>query len=146
MGQWHTLIDHLSSNCEFRPPATPDQIAAAEAALCVTLPDPLKSLLLESNGIVGETGEHLIWKIERIQKDNLSFRQNFAFAEQYMPFDPLFFFADAGNGDQFAYRILAGVIRYPDIYVWNHEDDSRVWVAQSLDRYLTEALKRTLRY
>ncbi|WP_162255066.1 hypothetical protein [Paenibacillus sp. Soil522] len=35
------------------------------------------------------------------------------------------FFADAANGDQFAFPILNGKIVKKDIYVWNHEDDSR---------------------
>jgi hypothetical protein len=53
-----------------------------------------------------------------------------------MPFDHLLFFADAGDGDQFAFGILNGEIRNPDIFVWNHENDSRTWVAPSLDVYL----------
>ena len=43
----------------------------------------------------------------------LIFRANADFAELYMPFDALLFFADAGNGDQFAYAIQAGAIRRP---------------------------------
>ncbi|WSL80461.1 SMI1/KNR4 family protein [Kitasatospora sp. NBC_01266] len=50
-----------------------------------------------------------------------------------MPFDPLLFFADAGNGDLFA---LLPRIGRPDVFVWNHEDDSRTWVAPSLAKYL----------
>ncbi len=48
----------------------------------------------------------------------------------------LLFFADAGNGDQFAYSVTGGAIRREDIYVWDHEDDSRRCVAPSLLRYL----------
>jgi hypothetical protein len=81
-------------------------------------------------------GLGLIWPVERIVEDNLSFRSNAEFKELYMPFDHLLFFADAGNGDQFAYSINAGVIRKSDIYAWKHEDDSRVWVAPSLKKYL----------
>ena len=51
-----------------------------------------------------------------------------------MPFDNLFFFSDAGNGDLFCYSILKnGIIEKTDIYVWNHEDDSRTWAAASLN-------------
>jgi hypothetical protein len=53
-----------------------------------------------------------------------------------MPFDNLLFFADAGNGDQFAFPIQAGEVRRPDVFCWNHEDDSRIWVAPSLEKYL----------
>ncbi len=49
-----------------------------------------------------------------------------------MPFDCLLFFADGGNGDLFGYSILNGIVQRDDIYVWNHENDSRTWVAPSL--------------
>jgi len=64
--------------------------------------------------------------VERIAADNVGFRSNADFRELYMPFDPLLFFADAGNGDQFAFP------RTPprdEVFVWDHEDDSRRWVA-----------------
>jgi len=32
--------------------------------------------------------------------------------------------------------ILNGAIQRPDVFVWNHEDDSRTWVAPDLRRYL----------
>jgi len=53
-----------------------------------------------------------------------------------MPFDSLLFFADAGNGDHFSYPIQSGIIQKSDIFVWSHEDDSRTWVAPSLEKYL----------
>ena len=53
-----------------------------------------------------------------------------------MPFVDLLFFADAGNGDQFAYTIQNGRIQKSDIFAWNHENDSRNWVAPNLTRYL----------
>lgn len=58
-----------------------------------------------------------------------------------MPFDCLLFFADAGNGEQFAYSIQDGLIRKDDIYVWNHEDDSRTWVAPSLKKFIQWGLE-----
>ena len=53
-----------------------------------------------------------------------------------MPFDNLIFFADAGNGDQFAFPIVSGEVRQNKVFVWDHEDDSRRWVAPSLQSYL----------
>lgn len=53
-----------------------------------------------------------------------------------MPFEHLLFFGDAGNGDQFAFPIHAdGTINRPDIFLWNHEMDSRSWIAPSLKLY-----------
>ena len=133
---WRELIEQLASECEFYPPASRLDIVKAEHALFISLPDELKSLLSESNGIHGQYGLGLIWPLERIVKDNLSFRHTPDFKEMYMPFDPLLFFADAGNGDQFAFTIRGGTIRCSDVFVWNHEDDSRSWAAPSLKVYL----------
>ena len=52
--------------------------------------------------------------------------------ELYLPFEGLVFFGDAGNGDQFAVSQRAN----REDYVWDHEDDSRNWVAPSVMRYL----------
>jgi hypothetical protein len=97
------------------------------------LPADLVALLRESDGIEGEYGAGLIWSAERIASENRTLRDDGELATLYMPFDPLLFFADAGNGDLFA--LLPG-LRRPDVFVWNHEDDSRTWVAPSLAKYL----------
>ena len=109
---------------------------SVETSLGVVLPDELKALLQESNGMEGPYGLGLIWSAEQIAKDNLNFRQFPGFKELYMPFDHLLFIAEAGNGDQFAFAILDGEIRNPDIFIWDHENDSRIWVAPSLKVYL----------
>lgn len=49
-----------------------------------------------------------------------------------MSFDQLLFFADAGNGDQFAFSMLG---RF-DVFAWDHETDSRTNVAPDLATYL----------
>lgn len=98
------------------------------------LDEDLVALLLETNGVIGENGLALIWPVERIAEDNITFRTTPAFADLYMPFDPLVFFGDAGNGDQFAFVLRDG---RKDVFAWNHENDSRTWVAPRLDRYLT---------
>ena len=61
------------------------------------------------------------------------FRRDPEFARLYMPFEPLLFFADAGNGDQFAFVIRD---RPADVFVWDHESDSRSMVAPGLATYL----------
>ena len=120
----------------FAFPCLPEELDGVEKTLNVALPSELRELLDETNGVVGDYGLNLVWTAERIRKDNLEFRSYPNFRELYMPFDSLLFFADAGNGDQFAFPILDGEIRRADIFAWNHEDDSRTWVAPSLERYL----------
>ena len=134
---WADKIHRFSRvNVALKPPVSESVIRNAESSLGVQLPEDLRSLLKESNGLRGQYDLGLVWPIERIVKDNLDFRQNVDFPNLYMPFNHLLFFADAGNGDQFAFAILAGEIRQPDIYVWNHENDGRSWIAPNLSLYL----------
>jgi hypothetical protein len=134
---WKDLIQNLTDNCEFTTPATTDRLDAAEAKLGVKFPGDLRSLLGESDGVEAEYGLGLIWPLDRIVEDNLNFRKSESFRDIYMPFDHLLFFGDAGNGDQFAFPIQGdGVIHRCDVFAWNHEDDSRNWVAPSLKTFL----------
>lgn len=138
MTTWRELVTLRYPARSFAAGASPESLARAESALGVQLPDDLRALLSETDGIEGEYGFGLglIWTAARIASENLAFRAQPDFRALYMPFEPLLFFGDAGNGDQFAFTILEGVIRRPDVFAWNHEDDSRTWVAPDLRRYL----------
>jgi len=133
---WRELIQRHTPSYTFFEPAAHAELVGLEETLGVKLPADLSQLLLESNGVDGEYGLGLVWPVQRICEDNLEFRNAPLFKDLYMPFDCLLFFADAGNGDQFAYAILDAEIRRTDIYAWNHENDSRSWVASSLRQYL----------
>jgi len=133
---WKERIFKLCESAQFFPGASSAEITQIKTSLGVSLPADLEELLRESNGVLGEYELGLIWSLDRIISENIAFRENPDFPELYMPFDHLLFFADAGNGDQFAYAIQAGEIRRPDIFVWNHEEDSRTCCAPSLDQYL----------
>ncbi len=141
---WVDLIKELTKKYKFQLPVTESQLLELESMLHVELPKSLKGLLLESNGVIDEYGCDIIWTIERIKKDNLEFRKKNDFKELYMPFDHLLFFADAGNGDQFAFPILNGKIVKNDIYVWNHEDDSRTWISTSLSSFIKGWINGTI--
>ena len=132
---WIELIKSYCKSCEFSESADSNDIKILEHELNISLPDSLKSVLFESNGIMGEYGLGLLWATDRIKSENINFRTQEDFKELYMPFDHLLFFADAGNGDQFAYPIQNNQINRNDIFVWNHEDDSRTWAAPDLKRY-----------
>ncbi len=132
---WIEKLKTYTSECNFSPPASLHEIKLFEKELGLPIHEHLKSVLLESNGIIGEYGLGLLWELDRIKTENVGLRTNEDFKDLYMPFDHLLFFADAGNGDLFAYPILNGRITRNDIFVWNHEDDSRKWVAPSLEKY-----------
>lgn len=117
---------------DFREPATVEAIQTAEAQLGAPLPRELRELLSETDGVVGEYGLDLVWSADRIGKDNARFRSDPNFSDLYLPFEGLVFFSDAGNGDQFAISLRGA----RDVFVWNHEDDSRMWVAPTVLDFL----------
>ena len=133
---WRELISGLCGDCGFHPPATVQDIQAAEKSLYVNFPDALQDLLLETNGVANDPfGSRFILSASDIQTENLNFRSVPTYAKVYMPFDALLFFADAGNGDYFAFPIVSSGAR-DDVFVWNHEDDSRYWVAPNLKTFI----------
>ncbi len=58
-------------------------------------------------------------------RQSLLFRNHPDFPKLYMPFDSLLLFAGAGKEDRLAFAVLAGKARMGNVYVWDHEDDSR---------------------
>ena len=124
----------------FREPATRDAFESVEARLGHRLPEELQQLLLSTDGIEGEYGLGLLWPTERIGSDNAYFRTDADFANLYMPFDGLVFFADAGSGDQFFISLSGN----QEIYVWDHESDSRTWVAPTVLSYLERWMRGSL--
>lgn len=118
------------------PPASPEAVQRAERGLGLALPEHLRDLYAVSDGLTGEYGAGLVWPVDRLLEENQAYRSNPEFAELYMPFDPLLFFADAGNGDLFGFTVLAGSVRRPDVFSWDHETDSRTWAAPDLRLYV----------
>jgi hypothetical protein len=57
-----------------------------------------------------------------------------------MAFEGLLFFGDIGDGDFVGLQVLRGVTP-DDVYLWDHETDSRVWVAPTLEQYLRRQLQ-----
>lgn len=104
------------------------------------LPEELTQLYKETNGINetlnGDKIGELIWTVERVMETNKEYRHQPDFKELYMSFDQLLFISDAGNGDLFGYVTLQNRFDRHDIFVWNHEDDSRTWVAPNLIKYI----------
>ena len=63
---WRELIGGLFEDAVFRPPAPAEAIVAVEGDLKVEIPDDLKSLLAESNGVVARYSTSLVWPVEEI--------------------------------------------------------------------------------
>ncbi|MEV7017331.1 SMI1/KNR4 family protein [Streptomyces sp. NPDC093991] len=133
---WRDVIGSFPT-AEASGPADPVLLDRLERALGQPLPEDLRSLLMESDGVSDDYGTDVVWSAQRILDDNLSFRGNEQFRTLYMPFDSLMFFGDNGGGDQFAF------VRAPksdEVFVWDHETDSRRCVSPNLESYLRSAL------
>jgi hypothetical protein len=135
---WRELVESVCSDCRFVTPAAASAVAEVQAALSVPAPPELQALWQEANGVTDRYGDG-IWSAEQVVRDNLEFRSYPEQNDLYMSFESCFFFADAGNGDQFFFPIQTdGRINRPDVFVWNHEDDSREWVAGNLRRFVED--------
>ncbi|MCX5384543.1 SMI1/KNR4 family protein [Streptomyces sp. NBC_00083] len=135
---WRAMALQAFPGVELREPAREADLVEAGRRLGCELPEQLAQLLRASDGLTGPSSVDTIWPIAHIVEHNLLFRSDPSFAQLYMPFEPLLFFADNGGGDQFAFVQKP---RRPDVFVWEHETDSRRWVAGDLRDYLERALQ-----
>ncbi len=139
---WKQLAKKLVPGVKCGRPATEDRITKAEQTLGISLPETLRELLLEADGITDEYGSHAIWPIAEIERQNKQFRTNEAFCDLYMPFDHLLLFGSDAGCDHFAFAIHAdGKIHKNDVYRWHHENDARSWFAPRLEQFLEKRLK-----
>lgn len=104
------------------------------------LPPELVEFYTQTNGVIeinngAKIGE-FIWTIESVIERNKAFRNNEDFKELYMAFDQLLFFSETDNGNLFGFITLNGKFDRIDVFVWDHETDSRTWVAPNLATFL----------
>lgn len=75
--------------------------------------------------------------VKQIIEDNLLVRKTLS--ESYEGLDELLFIGGNGCGDYYSYSILDGQISSTEIVRWEHEDNTKIVVAHSLqemiDRY-----------
>ncbi|WP_338036445.1 SMI1/KNR4 family protein [Neobacillus notoginsengisoli] len=120
----------------FKAPATETEILSVKRELNIDLPKRLAELYSETNGVYGNYGISLIWSTEQMIKENKFFWSLHEYRDFIKPLDTFLFFSDAGNGDLFGYLMENGTIQNENIYVWNHEDDSRRIIASSLKDFI----------
>ncbi|WEK56080.1 MAG: SMI1/KNR4 family protein [Candidatus Cohnella colombiensis] len=136
---WKEFISELECELSFNQPASIESINSAEIELNVQFPQTLKELLLESNGVLDEFECDALWPLERIIEENKSIR-----IEEQITFNNFLLFSDAGNGDLFAFSIKEGNDNNEEIYVWNHEDESREIVSTSLKDFISGWFEGTI--
>jgi hypothetical protein len=111
-----------------------------EETLQVELPSELKDFLLESNGFISPAGHELVWSAEKIREQNELVRTLIEYADAFMPFDHLLFFAgDEENTFGFAFGITKSEMVRGTIYLWESVDDSRGFAASNFEDYLRQS-------
>jgi len=131
LSKYKELYDTLPNAewVKFSDPASAEEIRSVKEELGVYLPDDLYKFYLESNG-----DDCAIFSISRLIGENRDLR---ALAkEMYMPLDCLLFFGDNGCGDYFGYPIIGGETEDSPIYMWVHDTDERILVANSLEEFI----------
>ncbi|QHW31672.1 SMI1/KNR4 family protein [Paenibacillus rhizovicinus] len=141
---WIHFIKEIDSELGFNEPATMESIQIVEQQLKAIIPQSLRSLLLETDGVHhSEFYYDIFWPVERILKENQNIR-NEDDVEYYDSFDHLLFFSDAGNGDLFAFLVSNGKVESDEVIVWKHENDSRERISSSLEEFVKGWLEGTI--
>ncbi|GLW70332.1 SMI1/KNR4 family protein [Kitasatospora phosalacinea] len=134
---WSELIAGIAADAVLGAPAGPEELAEVERALGQRLPRGLAELLRECGGVGEDAALEVVWSAGRIARENAQLRTDPSLARLYMPFEPLLFFGSGPGGDLF------GCPRTPEreeVFVWDHETDSRTLVCYRLEDYLRRAL------
>ena len=129
---WRELITQSIEEAVFSPSVSGQEISDLERNLGFSLPNSLKSLLSETDGVTTDYGLGIIWSALDIRQYNTrKFNSEFRYG-----LEGWFFFADAGNGDEYAMKVSDLSIAEPAIFVWRHEDSNIEFVADSLQNYI----------
>lgn len=135
--KWKILLEQFTRAnpyMKLNPPAIEQEICEIEEKLQIIIPEDLKGLLREING-----DDFLLFSAKQIVETNLEMRTQKCF----MPLDCLLFFGTDGSGNYYGFPITCeDGVRDDNVYMWDHEYDSREWKAGSLEqmiiKYYTE--------
>ncbi len=143
---WLRGLDSLPDAVSLAEPVDPDALGDAEQRLGLMLPEDLRSLLSETDGLGGAGRGEPVWPVERIAAENVLLR-----SEGSTPAlpdgadDDLLFFGDAGKGQLFAYELDAGgEISDPDVFIWQPGLGEAVWIASDLQSLLDDWVRGEL--
>ncbi len=144
----------ITTKPSFYPAAAAEHLSKMEADLKAGFPESLRSLLLETDGVMDKISIHggeyfdnmwLIWAIEEIVEQNFFFRKQTVEGIYDRDFTKLVFFAGAGvDGILFGFPVLEGRICGPEVMVWYPISDTSNYLAPTLQDFLRGWLMGTL--
>jgi hypothetical protein len=136
------------------PAASSREIADGELRLSALLPASIRSLLLETNGVMNELaidgGEWfdsgwLLWTVREVIQQNLQFRAEYLKGEYERDFGRLVFFANAGCDDVlFGFPVMKNRVCAPRVVMWHPIEDELNELAPSLKAFLKGWLTGTI--
>jgi hypothetical protein len=160
---WRELINSIYENRaqapgiggrpDFYPGASVGDLNEAEVRVNARLPGPLRSLLLETNGVMDmmsiDGGEWfasvwLLWTVQEIVEQNIFYRRKHDDGTYERDFRQLVFFAGAGcDGILFGFPVTEGACS-PRVVVWHPIMDELDELAPSLEVFLRGWLTSTI--
>jgi cell wall assembly regulator SMI1 len=148
LGYYETCAQQpgIAKKPQFYPPASAGDIAEAEASLNARFPTAIRSLLLETNGVMDmmaiDGGEWfdcmwLLWTVKELVEQNLSYRAATGYGTYDRDFRQLVFFAGAGaDGILFAFPLMEDRVCASRVVVWHPIMDELDELAPSLEDFL----------
>ena len=82
-------------------------------------------------GVQDEDENNIIESVDNVIDLNREMNALYQSTNLYMNFDDCFFIGNNGSGDLYFLRVIKGKIDMIDVYIWNHESDSRNWFANN---------------
>jgi hypothetical protein len=133
---WKERVSRCMPESQFSQSASYTDISAIHKALGHGIPDQLRELLLETNGIESPYST-LVYSTARIIEVNRTFRTVDYLADR-MPFEHLLFFGTVSDGDEFAFPLLRNGKFGDAVFIWSHDTDCREEYAMSLADYIAK--------
>jgi hypothetical protein len=144
--KWLRGLDSLGDSVSLAERFGVHRLGDAEERLELRLPEDLRSLLNETDGISGAGRGEPVWPVERIAEENLLLRS--AGSTPALPDgadDDLLFFGDIGEGKLLAYELdTGGEISESDVFVWQQGVGEAVWIASDLQSLLDDWVRGEL--
>jgi cell wall assembly regulator SMI1 len=119
-------------DCRLGRKASSASIEEAERRLGRELPQELKALFAETDGIFDNRGDWLVHSLDYLIEDILGLWE---IDDLYMAPRTMILFGGPGNGDRYFIPVLPNGVYSECIFLWDHETDSREWIAQSFSDY-----------
>jgi hypothetical protein len=132
---WHELA--AEANLRLTPPPRQEAVREAEQKLGCHFASSLRSCYQQTDAVTDEWGYAYILPVADLVQQNQQLRTQYR--DLYMSFDDLIAFGQLGNGDLF-FQPLAPPGN-DNVFVWDHEDDSRRWYATDV----ADAIRRFAR-